>query len=358
MIIHENPKYRFSITPDGIPNSGIMFADLQKSNRGGHFGHAMIEYAPGKLLAFYPNCNTDNNGHSGRGWMDYKRSTDCGITWSEGKPLAYSKQLYDLNIGFTSINEKAVLADDGKIILFNLICDVSKSALWEPYVAPTYITSTDGGETWSRAVRFTGLHGRVYDVLKKDGKIYVLFEAVYNADAAQNGYRLFVSDDNGARFYERSRLPFRTDRYYGNLEWLADGRMVAYAYCQDNEYYIETATSSDMGRSWSDVGTVYFEKRMRNPQVVRFYESYFCFGRSGQSGENAGNIIMYCSDDGLHWDTGAYLSMRTAGIGAYSNTLVAEVPGEDRKRLIYQSSHAYYLNQTNVLMWMIDAEEK
>lgn len=135
--------------------------------------------------------------------------------------------------------------------------------------------------------------------------------------------------------------------------------MIAYTYSPENEYYIEAAVSSDLGRSWSAIMPVYFEKRIRNPQVVGFYGSYFCFGRSGHFGESPGNIIAYCSEDGVNWDGGRYLAMRTAGLGAYSNTLIAGTErGDGSKRLIYQSSHAYYLNQTNILMWIIEAEKK
>lgn len=50
---------------------------IQKTRRGGHLGHAMVEYESGKILCFYANCNgKPNNGHSGDGWMEFKRSLD------------------------------------------------------------------------------------------------------------------------------------------------------------------------------------------------------------------------------------------------------------------------------------------
>ena len=116
-VFYENEEYIFRIIPDDIPNEGMMFVDHSKENRSGHLGHAMVEYADGQILAFYPNCNTDNNGHSGRGWMEYKRSGDGGLTWSEGEILAYSKRLYDLNIGYTSMSEKACFATMGKSLV-------------------------------------------------------------------------------------------------------------------------------------------------------------------------------------------------------------------------------------------------
>lgn len=356
---YETEQTQFFLTPGDIPNQGILFVDHQKQNRGGHFGHALVEYADGKILDFYPNCNTDNGGHSGRGWMEWKRSEDGGETWSEGKAFPYSKNLYDLNIGITSINEKAVLTDDGQVLLFNLLCDVSENALWEPYLAPTYLMSSDGGETWGEPRRFTRLHGRVYDAVKREGTIYILFCACYNENPEDNGFRLFCSEDNGARFYERSRLPFLPDRFYGSLEWLPTGELIAYTYTEANEYCIEYAVSENQGKVWSPVQTTFFAKRIRNPQIVRFCDAYFAFGRSGHFGENPGNLVLYCSQDGLRWDEGRYLAVRTAGHGAYSNALVTGLLNPAKKpRMLYQASHAYYLHQTNVLHWWIDAKKK
>ena len=132
-LVFETDQYRYYLSNEDESAPGAFFVDHQKNNRSGHFGHAMAECPNGDILAFYPNCNVDNGGHSGRGWMETKRSTDGGVTWSEGKPFPYSKQLWDLGLATSSINEKAIVADDGSILLFNLICDVSANALWEPY---------------------------------------------------------------------------------------------------------------------------------------------------------------------------------------------------------------------------------
>ena len=72
MVVYENNSHIFKITPDG----GELFIDHSKTGRGGHLGHAMVEYADNKLLCFYPNCTGDiHEGHSGYGWMEYKRSS-------------------------------------------------------------------------------------------------------------------------------------------------------------------------------------------------------------------------------------------------------------------------------------------
>ena len=63
----ENPTVStvFEIEPPDPPNDGIMFVDHARSGRSGHLGHALVEYAPGKILAFYPNCSDRNDGHTG-----------------------------------------------------------------------------------------------------------------------------------------------------------------------------------------------------------------------------------------------------------------------------------------------------
>lgn len=354
--IYETEEYKYYLVPEDEGAEGAFFVNHEKANdRGGHFGHAMVECPNGDIIAWYPNCNADNGGHSGRGWMEYKRSSDKGITWTEGKPFPYSKTLWDLNLGMSVINEKAIVADDGTIILFNLICDVATDALWEPYFAPTYILSRDNGETWETAKRFTSLHGRVFDVYKRNGMIYVLFEAGFSSDPKKLGFRLYCSLDNGKTFFLRSSIPFDLrGRYYGNLEELEDGSLIAYTYNEDNEYYIEYSTSSDDGKSWSEVKTTYFPNRIRNPQIIKFKDTYFAFGRSGGYGEDFGHIAMYCSPDGLNWNDGLIIARRRAGVCAYSNPIL--IGGGEK--ILYQSSHSYRLNLTNVRHWFIEAEKK
>ena len=47
--------------------------------------------------------------------------------------------------------------------------------------------------------------------------------------------------------------------------------------------------------------------------------------------------------------------MRTAGAGAYSNSLVVDSPdGSGKQRLLIQASHAYEDSKTNVLHWWLE----
>ena len=354
---------RFRLTPGNPPNDGILFANHEPNNRSGHMGHALVEYAPGKILAFYPNCSAEDmrwKGHSGFGWMEYKRSTDSGRTWSEPFIEPNSKALFDANCGRTMMCEKAICADDGTIVLFYLTCDMKTNGhIWEPYFEPKIAYSSDGGETWSNAELFLHEAGRVYDVVKKDGKIYVLFFANAElpgvAHLRENPYRLYVSADNGRTFELRSELPFQStiNCYYGTMSFMPDGRLIAYIYDERDEYNPKYLISGDEGRTWSVNRRAFFEKKIRNPQLVLFGDTWFMHGRSGSFGENSGHFILYSSRDAIHWDEGCYLRFATEGAGAYSNNLIVHDPN-GVERLLIQTSHAYQQNKTNTIMWWLD----
>lgn len=208
-MLWKNNGLSYVLTPENPPNDGILFVDHAQNRRSGHMGQAMIEYAPGKLLClcFYPNCNAQNDGHSGRGWMEYKRSEDDGETWSEPIVLEHSKQVFESSGQTRSVMaEKAVLSpDDERIILFLLYCDVKDNALWEPYFAPQYLISEDGGETWGEPKNFCDHPGRVYDAMVVDDTIYMLM-------SNRGDYDLYIQPGSGRNLHPvqpHSRQPQR-----------------------------------------------------------------------------------------------------------------------------------------------------
>ncbi|MCQ2446261.1 MAG: glycoside hydrolase [Clostridia bacterium] len=359
----EDWKTRFILTPGDPPNDGILFADHAPLGRSGHMGHALVEYAPGKVLAFYPNCSAEDtrwNGHSGYGWMEYRRTTDAGKTWSEPIIEPNSKALFDAQVGKSRMCEKAVTTDSGDILLFYLTCDmVTNGHIWEPDFAPCYAKSSDGGETWSEPRTFTDAPGRVYDVLKKDGAIYVLFfqnaELPGIAHSEEHPYQLFVSEDDGETFTLRAEIPFESTIgcLYGTMAFFEDGRLIVYIYDEHDEYNPKYILSDDGGFTWGINRRAFFPQKIRNPQLINFHGTWFMHGRSGSFGKNTGHFILYSSPDAIHWDEGTFLRMATEGAGAYSNNLVVHDPaGNDR--LLIQSSHAYDKNKTNTVMWWLD----
>ena len=349
------------ITPANPPNNGLLFVDHSKSNRSGHLGHALVQYAPGKLLAFYPNCSSDNGGHSAAGWMEFKRSEDGGKTWGPRQELTFTKALFNKQNGRTAMAEKVVVTDKGEIVLFYLICDVSQNALWQPYWEPLFSKSTDAGKTWSEPRPVCGSRGRIYDAEYHDGEIRALHfanDAIkdWRGNAKEHVYELHVSTDGGETFTKRSELPLITNRRgYGALGRLNDGSLIAYIYNSANENMLDYAISTDGGKTWPKVGTSTVSRKIRNPQFTAFGGKYYLHGRSGAYGEGSGHMILYMSDDGITWDDGVYLRLRTAGAGAYSNSIVVDSPdGSGKRCLLIQASHAYEDSKTNVLQWWLE----
>ena len=353
---------KFKVTPDNIPNEGIMFVDHSAQNRSGHLGHAMIEYEPSKVLAFYPDCsaiNPDNTGHSGHGFMKYKRSFDGGETWTDPIDEPNSKKSFDETNGDTTMMiEKIVKTNTGRLVVFYLVCDMTKNGhIWEPFKNPKVAYSDDNGESWTEPKELFGLPGRVYDAEYKDGVIYALLHEGEACSFQNNPYRLIVSEDNGESWTERSVVGFDNskDCLYGAMIFLEDGTLRVYSYDECDEYNLKYIESKDNGLTWGNNRRSYFEKRIRNPQIAYFGDRFIMHGRSGSMGpaDKAGHFILYTSKDGINWDEGHYMRMREAGSGSYSeNVIVHDKNGNER--LLIQTSHAYKGQRTNVILFFID----
>ena len=338
----ENPK----ITFDRVE----IFADHEKNNRSGHLGHAMVECKDGSILAFYPNCSAlfpeTFPGHNMYGWVEYRRSKDRGLTWDEPKVLQYS---YDTFIG--GVNkvgcEKAVVCDDGTIVLF---CHRSIGQYFEPYDVPVCLLSYDNGETWSDPVLMGSERGRIYDTLYNDRKIYVLElcnPAEKNFEVRDEGiyYKLFISEDNGKTYSHLSTPEFNDIGHtYGKLLLREDNSLIFYSYNEDDKYNLTALISYDMGKTWGKDFKVPVKKICRNPQINLLNGYYIMHGRS----ENMSDFVFYYSKDGIHWDDGTIVNDMLDGKPRkgcyYSNNII--IKGDDGiSRMLVQYSETY-LNGT------------
>ncbi len=125
-----------------------LHVDNQSRGRSGHMSHAMVEFAPGKVLAFNSNCSAAiHEGHSAFGWIEYRISEDGGETFPQVYDLPYSKKVFYDGTNTVSV-EKAVTCDDGSIVAFCTRNDIR--ALCEPWSTPMCIISKDGGKTWKK----------------------------------------------------------------------------------------------------------------------------------------------------------------------------------------------------------------
>ena len=350
------------VIPQNPPNEGIMFVDHSPTNRSGHLGHALVEYEPGKILAFYPNCSDANKGHCAFGWTEFKRSVDAGATWSEPIEFEYAKRTFDDGQRRSVFCEKAVVAPDGAIVVSTLECDLQTNPGWHPHYEPMALRSTDGGDTWESAVPISDEPGRVYDMIRLGDEILALEFCNDTADAfvgtrPEHVYNLYVSGDSGKSFALRGTLPFDTGgRGYGTMSLLPDGGLIAYVYNIADEQNLDYVISDDAGRTWSEPRMAFFRRQIRNPQMTAFRDGYVLHGRSGSKGDEQirGHFILYTSHDGVTWNAGRYLRMQEAGAGAYSNAIVVGALSPDTpKRLLIQASHAYEESKTNILHWWL-----
>lgn len=351
-----NTYLNLQITPDNLPNTGILYVDHQKNRRSGHMSHALAEYKKGHIISFYSNCsynrNTNSPGHNGFGWIEYRRSADGGKTWDEPQKLPYSWEAL-LNEPFTISCEKVVSVKENEIVAF---CTRNLNPNgWEPHLEPMVVISRDGGETWSAPTVLCDKKGRVFDALVCDGAIYALMnDGVWKIGNPEEGYYLYKSEDCGETFTLVSQVPSAINDAYGNIKIMDDGSMICYLYNQKDEYNLYYHISYDMGKTWEKHGKSYLAKRIRNPQVGKVKGGYILHGRAGcETPELPPHFVLYTSADGINWDEGIYLCEVENQSAYYSNNLVINNDDGSQKVLI-QSSVPYDRGRVNVCHWFLD----
>ena len=205
-----------------------------------------------------------------------------------------------------------------------------------------------------------------------DGEIFIVFRGGTSNMSPGGPQTLWVSDDNGESFRQRSVLPFDAASYYWAAGALDDGRIIVYTYDAHNKRDDQTAEqnipyviSRDGGRTWSDVQTSHFAKGIRNMQLSgKLGELYFMHGRSGSYprdlvGDDPGpdNFVLYSSPDGIHWDEGILLMSRlqTPGGGdCYSaNEIIGKYDPATPERLLIHGDVSYSGAKTNMHQWWV-----
>jgi len=349
----------YRITPEAVPSTGILYADMEKSLRSAHLGHGLAEYRPGCVISFYSNCSGKRNllfpGHNSFGWVEYRRSADGGLTWDKPTVLPYSWDAL-LNEAFTIACEKAVSPKEDTIVAFCLRC--TNTELWEPYLEPMVVRSEDGGETWSEPVMLCEKKGRLFDAMVHEGIIYVLMHDCDNfpSTSPEHQYYIYESRDGGKSFILRGVLPGDpTGHAYGNMVLREDGALICYLYNRNDEYHLTYCISHDMGLTWADTGVSFCAKRIRNPQVAKVKGGYILHGRSGcESPELPSHLVLYTGTDGITWDEGTYLCQAERGEQAYySNNLVLNQKNGSQ-RILIQSSVPYDGPRVNVAHWILE----
>ncbi len=364
---NQSPPKGYRVVPEDIPNKGILFVDHGKENRSGHGGNCLTECRNGDILAFYSNVSGEiDNGHGVAGWTEYRRSTDYGRTWGAPVVLEYSKRTWEGDEMYSALVFGVTTAADGTLVAFVSRFD---EGLWVKKYPPVVLLSHDHGETWSEP-RPLDPQATVEDASLTFDAVFVHHDKVFAvfmggaANYCPGPYSLYVSGDNGESFQLRSRLPFDNENYYVTAGVLDGGKIIVYSYpyrknAEINEHDIPYVLSSDEGRSWSEVRTTRFARKIRNPQFSpKIGDYYFLHGRSGHFGEEAKHLILYASSDGIHWDDGILLHRKEIGGGdAYSaNEVIGKFDPRKPRRLLIQSSIAYEdgTSKVNEHHWWIE----
>ena len=331
---------RFKHSPKNETIPAVMFVDHEKNGRSGHLSHALAEYKKDHIIAFYSNCSGKRNkwspGHNGFGWLEYKRSADGGITWSDAKIFPYSWDAF-INEPFTVSCEKAVSVKENEIAAL-CIRNLNPNG-WEPYMEPVCVRSEDGGETWSDAVPICDKKGRIYDALVWNGSIYLLMLANddFLATKPEHRYYIYRSDDGGRHFVLQGELPGDSNGHaYGSMAMRDDGALICYEYDSNDEYHLVYHISFDMGKTFAESGKSYCAKRIRNPQTALFEGIYILHGRS----EGAMGFAFYTSENGYEWDEGILLAHNPKPIGCFYSNNIA-LTDELGKFLMVQYSESY-----------------
>ena len=324
----------------------VIFADNEKYHRSGHLGHAMTEFAPGKVMAF---CSSTSgyrfSGHAHFGWMEYAISEDYGETFGEKVKLPYAWKSF-LDGVHTIAVEKAITTADGHIAAFCAVGSQDSGGCMNPWACPTVVISQDHGKTWSEPIQVTGYPGRIYDVIYQNGAAYVLefcnpCKESSRGTQPEHVYRLFKSTDNCRTFQEVSILPIDgMGRFYGNLIFTPSGDLIAYAYNSADEYSMDYCISHDKGKTWETPGVCALANRIRNPQVGFLDGQYILHGRAGENGKfcKVGAFVIYTSADGIHWDEGKIL-VKGRPSCFYSENLTLTLPDGSQKMLLKYSEN-------------------
>ena len=331
-----------------------LYVDNQSRGRSGHMTHAMVEFAPGKILDFNSNCSAViYEGHSAFGWVEYRISEDGGNTFSEPRDFPYSKQKFYDGTNTVSV-EKAVVCNDGRIVAFCLRNNLRELA--EPWDTPMVVMSFDGGETWTEAKEFSPYRGRIYDALYHNGVIYVIefcndATVSFFGNKEEHVYRLYTSCDNGDTFEELCVVPTDTmGRSYASLLFDANGCLHLYTYNEKNEHNPDHLISEDNGKTWEHAGVCHLAKGSRNPQTAVIDGVYVLHCRAEEINRN--KLVLYTSTDAVTWDEGTFIDETAYGTCFYSNNLLLR-DEKGKEKLLLQYSHSYLEKRVNIRhMWL------
>ena len=320
---------------------GDVICNMEKDAPGrcSHGGPVCMEYADGSLVAFHTNASD----HNLDGWSEYAVSKDGGKTWNMYNKFAYSHQAYQKDPKRPAWVEEGLVTENGTVVLFVTHFDDGKR------VRSVVMRSSDNGSTWSDAKPLDGDFVGYPTAVAVSGETnYVLFDSIAGPHV------LYVSTDDGKTWQKRSTLTLDAAAWYGALCIMADGRLLAGAYMTADEDHFYYCISEDDGRTWSEQGRAYVDKKVRDPELACLAGKYYLHGRSGHGGPDAHRFVLYQSDNGIHWKSGVVVSGDPEGPDGYShNCIIQGHDSETPDELMIEYSIQYSGRDTNEYVFFI-----
>lgn len=301
---------------------GTIVCDFENDNpgRNSHGGPVAMEYANSDLIMFH----TNTNGHSLEGWSEFALSKDGGKTWKRNNKFKYSYDSYQNNSKRPAWVEQGLVTSKGTVVLF-----ITHFQLPENIRTNSgFMRSLDHGRTWEEYQPFDGgFVGYPTSVAVKGDTSFVLF------DPDNGPHTLYVSTDDGRSWHKRSTLSLDDLKWYGTMCFMDDGRLIAGAYDSKDEEHFYYCISENSGNIWGEQKRAYVDKKIRDPEIACVEGRYYLHGRSGHSGKEAHQFVLYQSGDGENWGKGTIISSDTRGPDGYSDNCIVnkykkDVPNE------------------------------
>lgn len=349
---HSHPQLAGAVIYDHNPSTklgddvfGDLIADFADQTVGqlrcSHGGPVCLEYANGNIVAFYANTSSHNED----GWTEYAVSKDRGKTWDKYNKFTYSSEAYQKDPSRPVWVEEGLVTERGTVVLF-----LSQFESGKGRIQNRILRSNDDGVVWTKPEPVDGeVIGYPCAAAVRGDTNCVLF------DSNRPGtHVLYVSTDDGRTWRKRSTLPLDSDKWYGALCFMADGRLLAGAYTEKDESHFYYCISEDAGQTWTAQQRAPLDKKIRDPELACLDGRYYLHGRSGHSGAGSHRFVLYQSDDGVHWKEGIIVSGDARGPDGYSHNCIInkyhkDVPDE----LMIEYSIVYSPPRTNEYVFFV-----
>jgi photosystem II stability/assembly factor-like uncharacterized protein len=274
------------------------FRALRKAERiiaakGEGYFPVMIKMCDGTLGAVIRG-GAPHIGIGGR--LDFIRSTDGGRTWS--KPIvAVDSPWDDRNPALGQMPDGTLVLAYGEAHSYRPNGSFDLAA--GPYL-PFFVTSSDGGCTWSAKHAFAGPWPNVSPF----GKITVCRDGTALMSIYQmptGAVALLRSSDNGRTWGDSSRVAAGAASDETQLLALPDGRLLSFTRMEgDSKFGLRLQESDDQGRTWVR------ERRLMKVQQWPFDATRLKSGHLllsyGSRVEHFGAGVVLSKDNGKTWD--------------------------------------------------------